>query len=244
MASIPASAIAEVKAPSQGPSIDSGRSRRATLARVIKRPELTERSQQSSTSSGIGIIALSSLIDMTDSLQGTITPSLRHVQQNPIRGTGRQPLTNITPPRQIAVTPSVTSRSQPLASPTSMPIVQREHSITPPCGPSPSWPLLTCQPYAVNDVTTFVAGSEKRVIKIGIETEFEVAACQNDDRRAMLTNFVKNLATNHNTFVHKRHHRMQTFVRRYNYRGVYNKWCMVEDPSISGSKCEPCKSSV
>lgn len=244
MAPIPVLAIADVKALSQGPSIDSGQPRRASLARGKAHSELTERRQRSSTSKDTATVVRSHISHITDSGQSTTAPLLRCAQQSPICGSGRQPSTNITPYRQETVSPSIIPHYPPLGSPTSMPIIQSERSMKPPRGSSPISPPLTGQPYLAKGITEVVAGSEKRVIKIGIETEFEVAACHEDNQRAMLTDFVKNLANNHNTLVHKRHHRMQTYVRRYNYRGVYNKWCMVEEPSIAGNKCEPCKSSV
>ena len=87
--------------------------------------------------------------------------------------------------------------------------------------------------------------TKKRIIRIGIESEFELAPRIEDGKRAMLPDFVTALANKHNKMVPSRHPRMQNFVRRKQDYSQYTKWCMVEEPSITvaGRPCPPCMKS-
>lgn len=89
------------------------------------------------------------------------------------------------------------------------------------------------------------ARPKKRTIRIGIESEFELAPRYEDDEKKLLSVFVRILADNHNKMVHPRHPRMQNSVHRKPDPSEYLKWCMVEEPSITvaGRRPPPCTKS-
>ena len=112
-----------------------------------------------------------------------------------------------------------------------------------PCEPpTPILPLPRL-PCALISSAKPLTEPEKRTIRIGIESEFELAPRYEDGERAMLSDFVTALANNHNKLVPGRHPRMQNFIKKQSDSSQYVKWCMVEEPTISvaGRPCPPCK---
>jgi hypothetical protein len=84
-------------------------------------------------------------------------------------------------------------------------------------------------------------GSRFRVMKLGIETEFYLAARNPINNRGNLPDFVTILAENYNKQMPVHHPRMLQTMRPYSYTGPYDKWCFLKDESL-GSNWLPCKS--
>jgi hypothetical protein len=82
--------------------------------------------------------------------------------------------------------------------------------------------------------------SEFRLMKIGLETEFYLAARNPINDRGNLPEFVTVLARNYNKQISVRHPRMLETMRAYRYTGPYDKWCLLRDESL-GSNWLPCK---
>jgi hypothetical protein len=83
-------------------------------------------------------------------------------------------------------------------------------------------------------------GSRFRVMKLGIETEFYLAAHNPIHNRGSLPDFVTVLAENYNKQIPVHHPRMLETIRPYRYTGPYDKWCLLKDESL-GSNWLPCK---
>jgi hypothetical protein len=82
-----------------------------------------------------------------------------------------------------------------------------------------------------------------RLIKIGIETEFEIAMRDVDSSGQCLQDFAKDLAANYNRSVGIDYPRMQPFIRPYVDGKYYDSWSLVEESSIKGDQYQrsPCK---
>jgi hypothetical protein len=173
-----------------------------------------------------------------------LTLSLTGQTQPSITVSGPSQMSIIGPGRKARAAASSTPDSETPHRPISSIKAQRQHPAKTPRDPPPLRCFLQCPSHdsaAAAEVLTVVA---RRVVQIGIETEFHIAAVHLDNERVILDDFVWNLAENHNKKVHKRHCRMQNQIRRYNFRGKYEKWCLVEDPSIAKSKSQPCECSI
>lgn len=116
-------------------------------------------------------------------------------------------------------------------------------STRPRCGPQPPHQPLAAARCATRATTEPLTESKNRIIQIGIETEFVIAHSEETNWSVSLEDFVMTLADNHNEKVPKRHPRMRNFLRPYNVRGDYAKWCWVEDPTlyVRLDWDEPCK---
>jgi hypothetical protein len=79
-----------------------------------------------------------------------------------------------------------------------------------------------------------------RLIKVGIETEFFLAAPNPGLNHTTLEGFVAKLTQRHNEQVPRPHPRMLETLRPYNYTGPYTKWSLLQDSSL-GSTSVPCK---
>jgi hypothetical protein len=84
-------------------------------------------------------------------------------------------------------------------------------------------------------------GSADRPIKIGIEAEFMIAAKYTEHSKPTVEDFAAALACQHDKSVNNRHPRMRPFLRPYEKRGDYQKWCLVLESTIGYSTRSPCK---
>jgi hypothetical protein len=111
------------------------------------------------------------------------------------------------------------------------------------CGPRPPHLPLATAHCATRATAKPLTESKNRIFQIGIETEFVIAHSEETNWIVSLEDFVMTLADNHNEKVPKRHPRMRNFLRPYNFRGDYDKWCWVEDPNlyVRLDWDEPCK---
>lgn len=83
--------------------------------------------------------------------------------------------------------------------------------------------------------------SDIRMINLGIETEFYLATRGADPSEGNIFDFVKILAANFNAEVAERGLRMRSTMRPYDYKGDYDKWCLVCDDTVA-TPSSPCKS--
>lgn len=136
---------------------------------------------------------------------------------------------------QPSIRPSHESPRRPTLCPNSW--------IMPP-GKPPSLRPSPGSPRAVGATVKTLTGVGKRVIQIGIETEFLLATRDHRNNWSFtLKDFVMNLAQMYNETVPKRHPRMYNVIRPYLHQGALDKWCLVEETTISGGIMrEPCKS--
>ncbi len=82
---------------------------------------------------------------------------------------------------------------------------------------------------------------EYRYMRLGIESEFFLAALASEHNAAQLGSFVNILASNHNRAVGHEHPRMHhTLTAPYAIHD-YSKWTMAEEPSLENSLKPPCK---
>ena len=82
--------------------------------------------------------------------------------------------------------------------------------------------------------------SEFRSLRLGIETEFLLAARNPDHVRPRLDRFAEVLAANHNAYVDRRHPRMNSTLLAPNDPDDYRKWSMVYESTNWRDK-SPCK---
>lgn len=73
-----------------------------------------------------------------------------------------------------------------------------------------------------------------RTVQIGIESEFEINPYPREDPRFKGTfkNLVKALADDYHDQVETDRPRMRQTLRPYDYRGSYDMWCFVFDPTV------------
>ncbi len=83
-------------------------------------------------------------------------------------------------------------------------------------------------------------GSVIRTIKVGIETEFYLAANNPEYFQETMPNFSVMLAEIYNEKVPRQHPRMRPNMRPYEFHGDYNRWCLVNDETVSTQR-SPCK---
>lgn len=113
---------------------------------------------------------------------------------------------------------------------------------------SSCFPLTASLPPRLRPTTRLAAGklagpsgSEIRMINLGIETEFYLATRGADPSQGNLFNFAKILAANFNAEAADHGLRMRSTMRPYDYKGDYDKWCLVCDDTIA-TPSSPCKS--
>ncbi|KAF7511683.1 hypothetical protein GJ744_003846 [Endocarpon pusillum] len=152
----------------------------------------------------------------------------------------------------IACTPTAGTKTRPSSSqasanPPCTPRARAQSSTRQAVGPigmpwpPPDLPVPSSRQHAVlSPRAEPLTESKKRIITIGIESEFELDPRYEDGKRATLAEFVAALAIEHNHLVPSRHPRMQTFIKRKD-SSQYAKWCMAEEPSITvaGRPCPP-----
>lgn len=82
-----------------------------------------------------------------------------------------------------------------------------------------------------------------RIIKLGIETEFFLAAKKLEDFDISIGGFAKKLAANHNQAVRRPHPQMRPTMRPSYEQGDYARWCLATDGTVSfDTRRSPCKS--
>lgn len=96
------------------------------------------------------------------------------------------------------------------------------------------------RPEGTADPAKISSSSGFRAIKIGIETEFYLAARSTKHFNHMIDDFAMTIAVNHNKQVQAPRPRMREGLRPYNYIGPYTEWCLVEEGSV-GSEKSPCR---
>lgn len=132
-------------------------------------------------------------------------------------------------------TASLTPDTRSASRPNPMPGRVRQPSKWSPSGPRSPAKAHTAALIGSMATGELLTWCEKRRIQIGIETEFIIAAMDQNDSGAILADFVETLADNHNEKLPKQHPRMLNILRPYRYEGSYNRWCLVEDFSLVGS---------
>jgi hypothetical protein len=232
---------AAIRSPSHVLSTDSAEARRGSLARGKESPVLRTKRQQPSACTAMATVTRPSLTGTGDSLQVSSLPSRRSTQQKSTGASAPEHLSGSNLPYQGRLAASLTPRLQPSPSPSSTSRAERQQSPNPPCKPRSPTQSLTGSACTARAVAMPWKRPKRRVIQLGIESEFEIASSRPNREEVMLVDFISKLADKHNAKVHKRHPRMQNYMRRYNYRGGYTKWCLVQDPTISGTMCEPCR---
>lgn len=156
------------------------------------------------------------------------------------------PLAPISPLTRSSHTPLISAR--PSTRPSIVPHVSAEPSTRRPG--TVAGPLLSssCRRGRVGPVgafrpeyTTSPDGSGIRSIKVGIETEFYLAARNPANDRARLEDFVTVLAKNYNQQIPPQHPRMLEKLRAKSYAGPYEEWCLVPERTLRSNRL-PCKS--
>jgi hypothetical protein len=232
---------ATTRNPSHVLSTDSAEARRGSLARGKESPVLRTKRQKPSACTAIATVTRPFLTGTGDSLQVSSLPSRRPTQQRSTGAITPEHLSDGNLPYQVRHAASLTSRLQPLPSPSSTSRAERQRSPNPPCKPRSPTQSLTGSACIARAVVLPWKRPERRVIQLGIESEVEIVSSRPNHEEATLEDFISKLANDHNAKVHKRHPRMQNYMRQYNYRGGYTKWCLVRDPTIANKTCEPCK---
>jgi hypothetical protein len=222
-------------------STDSAEARRGSLARGKESPVLRTKRQKPSACTAMATVTRPSPTGTGDSLEVSSLPLRRPTQQRSMGAITPEHLSDSNLPYQGRLAASLTPRLQPLPSPSSTSRAERQRSPNPPCKPRSPARSLTGSACIARAVALPWKRPERRVIQLGIESEVEIASSRPNREEATLENFISKLADYHNAKVHKRHPRMQNYMRRYNYRGGYTKWCLVRDPTIADKMCEPCK---
>lgn len=85
--------------------------------------------------------------------------------------------------------------------------------------------------------------SQRRIIRIGIEAEFEIASFvpEYSMDHLRLGEFVKTIARNYNKQVPEWHPRMREGIRSGNADDTYHEWCLVLDPTVRASQDSFCE---
>jgi hypothetical protein len=125
----------------------------------------------------------------------------------------------------------VASAGYPTIPPPRAKVQTTSSSVRPPhsagAGTAAGSPMITSQ-------------SGPRIINIGIETEFLLAAHREDHAAETLEEFARILAADHNLRVRGTQKRMRIGLRSMEYIGEYTEWCLVKDYTIE-RHTSPCK---
>ena len=196
----------------------------------------------------------------TDTTSGDSIPLITQTRQSFIGARAQMKLSGTSLPcpgiATACITEDLRPRTNPLrkpnayAQPSTKTANEERHcpkpwnsSTRPRCGPRPPHQPLAAARCAMRATAEPLTESKIRIIQIGIETEFVIAPFEETNWSVTLEDFVMTLADNHNEKVSKRHPRMRNFLRPYKFRGDYDKWCWVEDPTlyVRLDWDEPCK---
>jgi hypothetical protein len=187
------------------------------------------------------------LVPLMGNLSLGVNPPTRSSgeQQEPDTCAARGPSASrsfIRPPRRQPQLSQVIEESRPKlsAGPTisggSMTIPPRTTQAT---GTSARPPDTTGAGIAAGSLTS-ASQSGPRILNIGIETEFILAAHREDHSAETLEEFAMILAADHNLRVRGTQKKMRRDLRPMGYSDEYTDWCLVRDDTIERQRA-PCK---